>query len=40
MAEGEDHAQAGRASSGEKLVEWEIKAPRVSTPRGDDPRRF
>ena len=37
MAEGEDHAPAGRVSGGEKLAEWEIKAPRVSTPCGDDP---
>ena len=28
MAEGEGYAAAGRASGGEKLAEWEIKAPR------------
>jgi hypothetical protein len=27
MAEGEDYAPPGRASGGEKLAEWEIKAP-------------
>jgi len=26
MAESEDYASAGRASGGEKLAEWEIKA--------------
>lgn len=26
MAEDEDYAPAGRASGGEKLAEWEIKA--------------
>src|SRR5262249_1496619 len=26
MAEGEDHAPAGRASGGEKLAEWELMA--------------
>jgi hypothetical protein len=25
----EDYARAGRASGGEKLAEWQIKAPRV-----------
>ena len=28
MAESEDYASAGRASGGEKLAGWEIKAPR------------
>jgi len=28
MTEGKDHAPAGRASGGEKLAEWEIKASR------------
>ena len=37
MAESEDYAPAGRASGGEKLAEWELRA---ATKRPDPPRSF